>query len=141
MDDAQVTVALCEILGAVPGWHWSPGAVPPPPGTALTVFYGDIPDSPDRAIGVRVYGGSDDSRVYQPQRQAQLRIRGRRNQPNDADEIAGIAFTVLQGRARTQGLSWIERQFFGPLGTDVNGREERADNYIIAIDNQGVSHE
>ena len=119
----------------------APPAPPPPPGAALGIYYGDIPESPDRAIGVRVYGGTDDARVYAPQRRAQLRIRGARNDPDDADQIAGVALAVLQGRARVRGLSWIERQHFGPLGADTNGREERSDNYLISIDNQEVSHE
>ncbi len=137
MDDAQATLAVCEILGEVPGWHWSPDGAYPDGGVAI--FYGDIAERPDRAIGVRVYGGTDDPRVYQPIRRAQLRIRGARGSRDDADRIAGIAFTVLQGRARTRGLSWIERTYFGPLGADTNGREERSDNYSISIDNGGNS--
>lgn len=138
MDDAQVTLAVCEMLGAVPGWHWSPGAAA---SDGLSIFYGDIPDRPDRAIGVRVYGGEDNPVVYQPTRRVQLRIRGARGVVDDADEIAGVVFAVLQGRARTCGLSWIERQSFGPLGADTNGREERADNYLVSIDNLEASHE
>ena len=135
MDDAQVTTRLCEILGEVPGWTWSPTGTY---GSELAIFYGDIPDRPDRAIGVRVYSGSDDSRVYQPIRQSQLRIRGARGDRSDADRIAGIAFTVLQGLCRIRGLSWIERTYFGPLGADINGREQRSDNYSISLDNGGL---
>lgn len=136
MDDAAVTLALCEMLGQVPGWHWSTTTAAP--AGAVAIFYGDINDSPDRAIGVRVYGGSDDPEVYQPTRSVQLRIRGARNDKDDADQIAGFAFALLQGRSRVRGLSWIQRDTFGPLGADKNGREERSENYTVFLDNPEV---
>lgn len=136
MDDAALTLALCEMLGEVPGWHWSTTTATP--AGAVGVFYGDIPETPDRAIGVRVYGGADDPLVYQPERDAQLRIRGARNDPDDADRIAGFAFALLQGRSRIRGISWVQRSTFGPLGADTNGREERSDNYRVFLDNPEV---
>ena len=136
MDDAQLTTVLCGMLGEVPGWHWSPTTVAP--SGVVGIFYGAIPESPDRAIGVRVYGGTDDPLVYSPQRRAQLWIRGARNDPDDADRLAGLAFTLLQGRCRSRGVSWIERQTFGPLGADTNGREERSENYTVFLDNPEV---
>ncbi|UFU03437.1 minor capsid protein [Ruania suaedae] len=135
MDDAEVTLAICELLGGVPGWHWS--TTTPPPAGEVGIFYGAIPDEPDRAIGARVYGGSD-PHVYSPRRRVQLLIRGARGDVDDADQIAGFAFLVLQGRSRTKGLSQIERTSFGPLGADANGREERSENYLVYVDNPGV---
>ncbi len=136
MDDAAVTTALCELLGQVPGWHWSTTTAPP--AGSVGIFYGDIPDSPDRAIGVRVYGGTDNPLVYEPERSVQLRIRGARDDKDDADRIAGFAFALLQGRSRIKGLSWIQRETFGPLGADTNGREERTENYTVQLDNVEV---
>ena len=136
MNDSQLTVALCELLGEVPGWHWS--TTDAPPAAAVGIFYGDIPDSPDRAIGVRVYGGTDDPLVYRPQRRVQLRIRGARGDKDDADRIAGFVFALLQGRSRVRELSWVQRESFGPLGADVNGREERSENYVVHLDNLEV---
>ncbi len=136
MDDAAVTLALCEMLGEVPGWHWS--TTTETPAGMVGVFYGDIPDTPDRAIGVRVYGGTDDPLVYQPVRYAQLRVRGARGDKDDADRIAGVAFVLLQGRSRVRGLSWMQRETFGPLGADANGREERSDNWTVHLDNPEV---
>ena len=136
MTDDAVTLALCEMLGQVPGWHWS--LTTKPPAGEVGIFYGDIPDSPDRAIGVRVYGGSDDPLVYQPARSVQLRIRGARDDKDDADRIAGFAFALLQGRSRVRGLSWVQRETFGPLGADTNGREERSENYSVFLDNPEV---
>jgi hypothetical protein len=136
MTDRDLTILLCQLLGTVPGWHWNPTAGTP---SGVGVFYGSIPERPDQAIGVRVYGGSDDAVVYEPQRRVQLRIRGARGRPDGADELAAVAFTVLQG-ARPPGVSWIERTSFGPLGADTNGREERTDNYLISLDNQEATH-
>lgn len=133
MDDAALTLALCEMLGEVPGWHWTPTTQTP--AGMVGVFYGDMPDTPDRAIGVRVYGGTDDPVVYQPARSVQLRIRGARGDKDDADRIAGFAFALLQGRCRVRGISWVQRDTFGPLGADKNGREERSENYTVFLDN------
>ncbi|MFE9232053.1 minor capsid protein [Cellulosimicrobium funkei] len=138
MNDADLARVLCELLGEVPGWHWHPTAAPP--AGAVGIFYGDIPETPDRAIGVRVYGGTDDPVVYQPTRQAQLRIRGARGDLTDADRIAGFAFALLQGRTRVRGISRIERDYFGPLGADTNGREERSENYTVRLDNVEAGH-
>lgn len=136
MDDAALTTRLCELLGQVPGWHWSTTTTAPQ--DAVGIYYGDIPESPDRAIGVRVYGGTDDPLVYQPARRVQLRIRGRRGDKRDADQIAGVVFALLQGRCRSAGISWIERASFGPLGADKNGREQRSENYLVQLDNPGL---
>lgn len=135
MDDAALTLALCEMLGEVPGWHWS--LTTETPAGMVGIFYGDLPETPDRAIGVRVYGG-DDPRVYEPVRSVQLRIRGAREDKDDADRIAGFAFALLQGRCRVRGISWVQRNTFGPLGADTNGREERSENYRVFLDNPEV---
>ena len=36
---------------------------------------------------------------------------------------------------RTGGINHIHRTSFGPLGADVNGREERSENYSVVLDN------
>ena len=132
MTDADLTIALCELLGQIPGWAWSPDS--PPPAGQVAVFYGPIADTPDRAVGVRVYGGSD-PRVYGPSRSVQLLFRGPRGRPDGADILADAAFAVLHKTLRHDGLLAGRRTHFGPLGADTNGREERADNYTILIDN------
>ena len=136
MTDAELTVAVCELLGELPGWSWSTSGTYSP--DRVGVFYGAIPDSPDRAVGVRVYGG-DDPTVYAPTRSVQLIVRGDRNRPDSADEMAGVAFVMLQGRLRHGRINYIRRTSFGPLGADGNGREERAENYLIQLDNLEVS--
>ena len=137
MTDRDLTIAICQLLGELPGWSWSTTGTYP--ADRVGVFYGPIPDAPDMAVGVRVYGGTDDVEVYGPKRSVQLHIRGARNEPDSADQLAGLAFLLLQGRMRTGGINHIHRTSFGPLGADVNGREERAENYTITLDNLEVS--
>lgn len=138
MTDRDLTIALCELLGTVPGWGWAPNG-PLPSGPTVSVVYGALPPSPDQAVGVRIYGG-DDPRVYAPRRYAQILTRGARGRPDGADDLADVVFTVLQGRCRVAGIGWIERTTFGPLGPDINAREQRADNYLISIDNMEANH-
>lgn len=137
MTDDVLTVRLCELLGGIEGWSWSPDE--PAPAGAVAVFYGSIPDSPDRAVGVRVYGGSDDPLVYAPRRRVQVLVRGGRGAPAGADVLAGEAFAVLQNLSRRAGISHVQRTSFGPLGADGNGRQERSDNYSVTLDNLEVT--
>ena len=137
MTDADLTIALCELLGQIPGWAWSPDN--PPPAGQVAVFYGPIADTPDRAVGVRVYGGSD-PRVHAPTRSVQLLLRGRPGEPDGADALADAAFGVLHKTLRCRGILAGQRSYFGPLGADANGREERADNYEIHLDNMEATH-
>lgn len=137
MNDRDLTIAVCELLGELPGWSWSTTGTYP--SGRVGVFYGAIPDAPDMAVGVRVYGGTDGPEVYAPTRNVQLLVRGARNLPDSADGLASLAFLALQGRMRTRGINHIQRTSFGPLGTDGNGRNERSENYLIALDNLEVS--
>ncbi len=133
MDDVQLTYRICELLGAVPGWHWDPDPnAPAYPSTGVGIFYGAIQDKPDRAIGVRCYGSSDDDVLV---RRVQLRLRGRPYDSTGADSLAGVAFTVLHKLSRVGGISDIRRISSGPLGADESDREERSDNYQIILDN------
>ena len=137
MTDRDLTIALCELLAEELGWSWS--LTEPYPAGAVGLFYGSIGDAPDRAVGVRVYGGSD-PRVYAPTRSVQLLLRGRPGEPDGADALADAAFGVLHKTLRRRGILAGQRSYFGPLGADVNGREERADNYEIHLDNMEETH-
>lgn len=132
MDDRGLTIRLGETLGAIPGWVWSDAGEPPP--SAVGVWYGAIPQSPDRAVGCRVYGGTDTDDVSR--RRAQLIFRGAKGDPSSADALADAAFATLHKRSDIPGIAYIERQSFGPLGADGNGREERSDNYNIILENE-----
>ena len=137
MTDRDLTIALCELLAEELGWSWS--LTEPYPAGAVGLFYGSIGDAPDRAVGVRVYGGSD-PRVYAPTRSVQLLLRGRPGEPDGAAALADAAFGVLHKTLRRRGILAGQRSYFGPLGADVNGREERADNYEIHLDNMEETH-
>ena len=137
MTDRDLTIALCELLAEELGWSWS--LTEPYPAGAVGLFYGSIGDTPDRAVGVRVYGGSD-PRVRAPTRSVQHLLRGRPGEPDGADALADAAFGVLHKTLRCRGILAGQRSYFGPLGADANGREERADNYEIHLDNMEAYH-
>jgi hypothetical protein len=133
VDDVQLTYRICEILGRVPGWSWTPDPEAPDyPESVVGLRYGEIQPTPDRTIGVRVYASTDEDVLS---RRVQLRLRGGRHDRTGADRLAGVAFTVLQELSRVGGISDIRRISTGPLGADESGREERSDNYQIILDN------
>ncbi len=134
MDDAEITLRLCEILARLPGWD-GPLLSAHTSTTQVAIFYGAIAATPDVAVGVRIYddGGSPaDPRTV---RKVQLRFRGARGQPAGADRLAGIAEAVFSTVDRVAGINGIVRTSFGPSGPDTNGREQRTDNYHVILDN------
>ena len=131
MDDAALTKLVCELLGTIPGWKWGVFGA-----DDVGIFYGAIGSTPDRAIGARIYGGTDESVTF---RRLQLRIRGAAHRRDGADVLAEPARVVLMGVSRWRGISGIQRESFTSLGADSNGREERTDNYLITLDNLEAS--
>lgn len=133
MDDASLTIKLCEILGTIPGWHWRPNG-PAYTSSEVAIYYGAIPDETYRAaVGVRVYGDAEADGVLG--RRVQLRFRSPRGARDGADKLAHPAWVVLTGLSRVGGISGARRRSFTPAGADGNGREERTDNYTITLDN------
>lgn len=143
MDDATLTRLVLAHLGRIPGWAWREDG-PDYTNDEVALFYGEIGTSPDRAVGARVYGGTDAHLEHLRWRRLQLRIRGAGRQengslrPDGADELAGLALLVLPSLSLTagSGISGVSRQSFSPLGQDANGRQERTENYTIILDNQ-----
>lgn len=133
MDDDTLTKRICELLARIPTFEF----LTTPPSGGVAVFYGRIEDSPDRAVGVRIYGTTDERHLHW--RRMQIRIRGAKRSRDDADRIAAVAFAALHGLSRMGGISGISRESMSPGGADGNGREERTDNYIITLDNQESS--
>jgi hypothetical protein len=134
VDDAALTERICELLAAIPGWDYR--NFPVYTAAETGIFYGAIGTAPDRAVGVRVYGGTDEAVTF---RRVQLRIRGKANRRDGADKLAEPARVALMGVSRWRGISGIQRESFTSLGADSNGREERTDNYLITLDNLEAS--
>ena len=134
MDDVTLTMLICSILGEIPDWDWNPGdpdyiyAADP-----VIIFYGALGTTPDKAVGVRVYGTTDERHLGW--RRVQLRLRGEPGRPDGADALATPALDVLQGFSRRGGISSITRRSMAPAGADDNRREERTENYLIILDN------
>lgn len=133
MDDASLTIKLCEIAGALPGFTWSPTPTTYPADTTA-VFYGRIADAPDRAIGIRVYSPADLEHLSR--RRVQVWVRGGRGEPDGADRIADAVFARFDSLSREGGILGIRRDSFAAIGADANGREQRSENYIVTLDNK-----
>ena len=138
MRDRDVTIAICSLLGDIAGWAWRPTG-PAYQASEVGVFYGAIKAAPDRAVGIRVYGGSDEVATGVAWRRVQVFCRGAKNAPDGADELAAEVFSVLHGLSRVGGMDGIRRVSMAPLGADDNGREERSDNYEVLLGRGGQS--
>lgn len=134
MDDSTLTQRILTLLGEIVGWEWRPVG-PPYTDDEVGLFYGAIGESPDRAVGVRIYGGTDDLVTGLKVRRVQIRLRGAQGRSDGADVLADAAFARLQRLSRTGGINGIRRDSMTPLGADTNGREERSDNYAVTLDN------
>ncbi|WZH36240.1 MAG: minor capsid protein [Microbacterium enclense] len=136
MDDAELTRWLVEKLGSIDGWTWLDEGSYDYSTDQVTLHEGAIPSDARRAVGVRVYGGTDDDITDVKQRRVQLRLRGGNGDPNGANRLGDVAHTFLRGLFREGVISQIIRISFDPQGADANGREERTDNLLIIFDNE-----
>lgn len=138
-DDVTLTKIICTLLGEIDGWVWaddtehdySPGDV--------AVAYGRLLEQPHKGVAVRIYMTDDDRVRHLNWRRVQLYHRGEPWRPDGADALAALSFATLQGLSRVQGISGMERISMAPMGADQNHREERADNYLITLDNPEAS--
>ncbi|MDR6142390.1 hypothetical protein QE375_001944 [Microbacterium foliorum] len=132
MKDSVLKTRLCEILGTIAGFEWSTtGAYA---ADSIGVWFGGIEDSPDRAVGVRLYGGSDVDKLTK--RKAQIWVRGARDERGSADDIADAVFDRFDNLSREGGILGIRRESMSDQGTDDNGRDQRSENYTITLDNE-----
>jgi hypothetical protein len=139
MDDVTLTKTICSLLGEIDGWVWADADEHTYDLDEVAVAYGRLHDSPDQGVAVRVYMTDDDRRRHLNWRRVQLYHRGAPRRPDGADALAARSFARLQGLSRVHGISGAERLSMSPLGADGNGREERADNYLITLDNPEAS--
>lgn len=137
-NDAELKKLLCRWVATVAGGQWNEtGATYSP--DSLTVVYGQIDETSDREIAVQIYLWTDDDIRFLHWRRVQFRIRGRRHDLTDADEIAWSIFSAQHTLSREGGISDARRASVALLGADTNGREERTDNYTIILDIQESS--
>jgi len=135
LDDATLTMLICATLGTIPGWDWNPDDPEHVYAKdAVVIYYGALGTEPDKGVGVRVYGTTDERDLSW--RRVQLRLRGERGRPDGADRLSAPSFAILHGLSRLGGISSITRQSMAPAGADDNRREERTENYLIILDNQ-----
>lgn len=132
MDDATLTTTLCEIAGALDGFQWS--TTDPYTADQVGVFYGRIGEEPDRAVGFRVYGATDEPGLRR--RRVQAWIRGARGERDSADRIAGDLLARFEKLSREGGIVSIRRDSMSALGADDTDREQRSENYTITLDNE-----
>ncbi|WP_295035400.1 minor capsid protein [uncultured Microbacterium sp.] len=135
MDDSTLTKLILSVLSEIPDWEWHDDDETPYADGETGLFYGAIGPTPDRAVGARVYGGTDDPETGLKIRRVQLRTRGEPGRKDGADVLADAAFARLKKLSRVGGILGIRRESMTPLGADTNGREERSDNYAVTVDN------
>lgn len=135
MDDKALLKWVCAQLGELDGWSWEPDEIYDCGPDLVTVHAGAIPHDARRAVGVHLFGGSDDKQTSTKTRRAQTRARGAEGDPYDAGVLADAAHSHFEELLREGVISSVERTSFGPAGTDKNGRYERTDSYLIIFDN------
>jgi len=133
VNDRELKTRLCEILGAIDGFEWS-ATTDAYDADSVGVWFGAIDDSPDRGVGVRLYGGSDAADLTE--RRAQVWVRGARDDRGSADDIADAVFDRFDKLSREGGILGIRRESMSDQGSDDNGREQRSENYLITLDNE-----
>lgn len=134
MDDVTLTKTVCQLLATANAWAWQPTG-PAYTASQVGIFYGPLGAAPDRAVGVTLYGDSDELETGLAVRRVQIRHRGAKGDPAGADTLAAATFSALQGLSRTAGISLAVRVNVARLGADGNARQERADSYQLIIDN------
>lgn len=101
------------------------------------IVFGPVPISPDRGIGLTVYGSDDNVRQAISEYRMQIWCRGVAGSTVDAGTLAGAVFNALQGiQDRLWGALWLiqcRRVSFVPQGIDDNQRQERAENYVFRV--------
>lgn len=136
MDDETIVTTTCALLGAagVGTWNPTPGTVYPP--TSVGIYYGAIGSDTERGIGVTLYFADVDdfANGLQGNRRLQVRFRGAKGDPKGADTLAQATYDTLNGLARASGVLLFRRVLMAQLGTDGNGRRERADSYELLLD-------
>ena len=102
----------------------------------IGIVLGVPTQSPPSLIALSAYGNVDDPSLSDSDVMVQARVRGPDADPRKADDLADDVFDALQGlRTTVNGIRirYGKRNSTFPLGIDGNGRQERTDNYELAV--------
>lgn len=101
------------------------------------IVFGELPTTPDTAIGLTLYTSSDEVKENRSERRIQVWCRGAQNDTLSANDIASDIFDAVQGRENFEmgavHVIDIHRVSFLPQGQDTSKRSERADNYGLRV--------
>ncbi|WP_086568063.1 minor capsid protein [Streptosporangium minutum] len=129
----DLLTALAEQLHNAGAGVWRP-AGPSYTASETAIVLGRLPTAPDRAIALQPYGvdqDGDDPVNTDGTLGVQFRMRG----TPDIRVLNGIAedvFDALQGlKLPAVGVLLMTRRIQAPMGSDGNGRWERADSYRL----------
>lgn len=107
-------------------------------GVTVPIVFGDLPTTPDRAVGLGAYAATDDPTTAHSTLRVQIVVRGVPNSSLDADDLADDIFQALQAlEDRTYGTAHLVqclRVSAVPLGIDGSKRSARSDNYEVDVD-------
>lgn len=135
--DEEMLVALLEHLGAQDVGEWRPDG-PVYQVTETGLYYGRIGSQTERGVALARYNRADfvPGDFYAVKtRRVQARIRGVKNSPADADDLAGAVDDQMQGLRAVAGINYVVRlNGPNPLGTDGNGRSELSLNYSVTLE-------
>ena len=103
------------------------GTYPGPYSSASpAVVFGDLPTSPDKAIGLTVYSARDAQTQNLTYFRVQAFVRGAKNNTLSAGDLAAALLDVQMGAVWVVSSS---RVVVSPQGVDGDGRSLRADSY------------
>lgn len=128
----DVLRGVAEHLAASGVGFWSESE--PAPAGATLIALKRLPESPDRAVAVSVYGMDMDAVLPDVEVPVQVLARS----PGAADDVDELADDVVAAMHGVHHATWgslrVQRCVHAstaPLGADHNGREERSDNFLI----------
>lgn len=135
-DPTPLYDAVCSLIGGLDGFAWAPGGVYP--AGVVGVFTRRTPADPDQVVTVTVTPQGDDPSMPFGQVMVQVKARGTRNDPLDAERILGMVFDALHGRTNLPAGGYtivqINRRISAPLGFDDVDRAVIADQYYADVD-------
>lgn len=133
--ETDLRVGLAGLLEAAGVGVYKPGGVYLATETAIVL--GELPTSPNRAIGISLYSPVDAIKQNLTTYRAQFWIRGTPNNSLDSGDLACAIFDAIHGiEGVTMGSLWLiqcYRLSALTMGIDASKRSERSDNYLVQV--------